>query len=295
MGTIFRYALARGRWQVLGWGLALFLLGWPILAAYDVVQREQEKVADLARNFEWAIAGLGGDINNLASPSNYLAMRYFSFLPLILGIFVVLLGSGLVVADEEAGTLDLILAHPVSRTSLFAGRWLAFLAVVLGILLLAWLGLLVPMSRSAMNVGRWEVALPFLSLGAVLLFFGNLALLLSLVLPSRRAAATVAGLVLVASFFLTMLARIDRTLEPLARFSPLQYYQNGEAIHGLNATWFAGLLAGAILFGVLAWWRFERRDIRVAGEGVWRWPWRTRKGVRTLFAVKKGPDTFSGH
>jgi hypothetical protein len=28
-------------------------------------------------------------------------------------------------------------------------------------------------------------------------------------------------------------------------------------------------LAIALLFALLAWWRFERRDVRVAGEGNW--------------------------
>jgi ABC-2 type transport system permease protein len=83
----------------------------------------------------------------------------------------------------------------------------------------------------------------------------------------------------VASFFVTMLARLDPALEGLGRFSPLRYYQSGEAIRGLNGGWLLGLLAGAGVFGVLAWWRFERRDIRVAGEGAWRWPWRRK--VRT--------------
>jgi ABC-2 type transport system permease protein len=277
--AIFREALARSRWQLLGWGLALFLLGWPIVATYDVVLREQEKIAEVAQNFGPLIAGLGGDLANLASPANYLAMRYFSYLPLVVGVVVVLAGSGLLVADEEAGTLDLVLAHPVSRTSLFVGRWLAFVLVTLGILLLAWLGLLAPLGRSALPVGRAELARPFVSLLAVLLFFGNLALLLSLVLPSRRLAAATAGLALVASFFLTMLARMDQSLEPPARLSPLSYYQSGDALHGLNGRWLAGLLAAALLFAALAWWRFERRDIRVAGEGSWRWPWRGRKLV----------------
>jgi ABC-2 type transport system permease protein len=106
----------------------------------------------------------------------------------------------------------------------------------------------------------------------VLLFFGSLALLLSLLLPSRRLAAMTAGMVLLASYFLTTLARLDRGLETVARLSPTHYYQSGEAIRGLNGPWFGGLLAVAGLFAVLAWWRFQRRDVRVVGEGVWRWP-----------------------
>jgi ABC-2 type transport system permease protein len=273
MGTILRQALTRLWGAVLCWGLGLFLLGWPIVSVYDVVKREQEKIIEVARNFELVIAGMGGNLDDLTNPASYLSLRYFSFMPLILGFYAVLGGSGLLAADEENGTLELVLAHPVSRTALFVGRWLANACALVAILAAAWVGLRVPMARTSLVVGAGALARPFLSLLAELLLFGNLALVLSMVLPSRRLAAMTAGMALVASFFLTMLARIDRDLELFARLSPLQYYQGGEAIEGLNGAWLGGLLAVAGLLAVLAWYCFERRDIRVGGEGVWRWPW----------------------
>jgi ABC-2 type transport system permease protein len=95
-----------------------------------------------------------------------------------------------------------------------------------------------------------------------------------MVLPSRRLAAMTAGMALIAGFFVNVLARMDTGLETAAQFSPIHYYQSGEAILGLNGTWFAGLLLAGGGFAALSWWCFERRDIRVKGEGVWRWPWR---------------------
>src|SRR5262249_2396035 len=138
-----------------------------------------------------------------------------------------------------------------------------------------WLGFVVAMRWSSFAVSAGAMALPFLSLLAVLLFFGSLALLLSMLVPSRRLAAMTAGVVLLVSYFLTTLARLDKGLESVARLSPVPYYQSGDAIRGLNVSWFLGLLAAAGAFAALAWWRFERRDVRVVGEGVWRWPrWR---------------------
>jgi ABC-2 type transport system permease protein len=279
MGTIFWHRLVRLRGGILGFGLALFVLGWPLLAAYEVVRREQERLAGFVRNFAGIITALGGNVNNLGDAASYLSMRYFSYLPLVLGVYAVLAGSGLLASDEENGTLDLILAHPVSRTALFVGRWLAFTVALLLILVFAWLGLLLPVWGGAFPLGGGTLLLPFVSLLAVLLFYGNLALLLSMVLPSRRLAAATAGMLLGASFFLTMLARVDPGLETVALLSPLQYYQSGEAVKGLNFGGLAGLLAAAGLWAVLAWWRFERRDIRVAGEGVWRWPFRRRRAA----------------
>jgi ABC-2 type transport system permease protein len=276
MLILYRHMLTRLRTGALGFAVGLFLLAWPLLMAYEVVQREQDRIVEVARNFEGIIAALGGDINNLASPTSYLSMRYFSILPLILGIWAVLAGSGLVAGDEENGTLDLVLAHPVSRTHLFLGRWLAYLTALVVILATAWLGMVLFKQRYPYPAEAVAMIRPYVSLLAAMLFFGNLALFLSLVLPSRRLASATAAMILVADDFVTMLARLDNRLEPLARLSPLHYYQSGEAIAGLNGTWLAGLLAGAALWLGLAWWRFERRDIRVAGEGVWGWPFRRR-------------------
>ncbi|MBI1916688.1 MAG: ABC transporter permease subunit [Planctomycetes bacterium] len=273
MRTIFRYTLTRFWGQVLGWGLALFLLGAISVARYDIMRDNQEPIKEILKGSAGRFIGMFGDPTKLMSPEGFLSLAFFSYLPLILGVFAVLAGSGLLAADEENGILDLILAHPVSRTALFLGRLLAFVAATMAILALSWLGFIVAMRWSSLAVGWGAMALPFLSLLAVLLFFGTLALLLSMVLPSRRLAAMTAGMVLVLSYFLTTLARLDTSLETVAKLSPTYYYQSGEAILGLKGEWFGGLLAVAGLFSVVAWWRFERRDIRVVGEGVWRWPW----------------------
>ena len=272
MRTIFRYTLGRFRGQILGWGISLFLLGLLFVPFYDVIVEQEEQFQQLLESYPPELMAFFGDFSNFATPEGFLSAEYFSLMPIILGIFAVLAGSGLLASDEEKGTLDLVMAYPVSRTALVVGRLLAFVAATLAILAISWLGLVVPMNWSTMDVGWGALALPFLSLLAVVLLFGTLALLLSMLLPSRRLAAMMAGLALVASFFITGLARISEDLESVAKLSPLNYYQSGDAILGLNGAWFGGLLAVAALFAVVAWWRFERRDIRVGGEGGWRLP-----------------------
>ncbi len=86
----------------------------------------------------------------------------------------------------------------------------------------------------------------------------------------------ISSVVLVGSFFLTGLARINEHLRPAARFSPLEYYQGGEAVAGLDLGWFLGLIGVALLLTVVSAVLFQRRDIRVGGEGSWG-SWRPRR------------------
>jgi len=272
MMTVFRYTLRRFRGQILGWGIALALLAVLLVSMYDSFAGEQEQFAELLELYPAEITAFIGDITSMATPEGWVSIEFFSYMPLILGIFGVLMGSGLLVSHEESGTLDLIMAHPVSRTALFMGRLLAFVTATVAILVITWLGFIVSMTWSSMDIGWGRMWLPLLSLLAELLLFGTISLFLSMLLPSRRLAATTAGLLLVASFFITGLAKLNEALEPVAKLSPLDYYQAQEAFQGLNGTWLAGLLAAAVLFAALAWWRFQRRDIRVGGEGGWRLP-----------------------
>jgi ABC-2 type transport system permease protein len=276
MITIFRHALARSWGQILVWGLCLALLGMFLVPFYDTMASQKEQLIGLLQSYPPELMSFfypRGDASTMFTPEGYLTIEFFSYMPLIVGIYAILVGSGLLAGDEENGTLDLVLAHPVSRAALFFGRLLAFAVATAVILFIVWLGFVIIMNWSTLKVDWGKMALPFLSLLAAMLFFGTLALLLSMVLPSRRAAAMVAGILLVASFFITSLARVDKNLETVARFSPLNYYQSGEAVKGLNGEWFWGLLVCAALLTVLAWWRFGRRDIRVGGEGSWRWSW----------------------
>jgi len=270
--TIFRYTLRRFRGQILGWGIAFALLGVLLVSMYDTIAAQQEQLEDLLKFYPQEFTAFFGDFSAFGTAEGFLGVELLSYMPLILGIFAVLTGSGLLVSDEENGQLDLIMAHPVSRMALFLGRLLAFVVATVAILAITWLGIVVPMNWSSMDIGWGTIWLPLLSALAELLLFGSLSLFLSMVLPSRRLAATTAGLLLVASFFITGLAKINQDLEPVAKLSPLNYYQAQDAFQGLNGAWLVGLLATAVVFTALAWWRFQRRDIRVGGEGGWRLP-----------------------
>jgi ABC-2 type transport system permease protein len=276
MITIFRYALGRLRGQILGWGIGLGLYAMAMALFYDSMADQRDLLEQYMQSLPRELFAFLGGATEIFTPAGYLTLEFYSYMPLILGIFVILTASGLVAAEEENGQLDLVLAHPVSRRALFFGRLLAFLLATVATLALTWLGFVLIVGRTTLGLSPVELAAPLVSLFALLVFFGALALALSQLLPSRRLAAMVAGLVLVGSFFLTSLARLNESLERLAPLSPMNYFQTGDAMNGLKLDWLAVLLGAALVFALIAWWRFERRDIRVAGEGSWALAWPRR-------------------
>jgi len=268
MWTNFKHSIIRSRWQIIGWGLVLGFYGAYMVSFYDNLLGMQDQFMELIASYPPELLAAVGvtSAEELFSVAGYLNTYVFSYMPLIVGVLAILAGSGLLASDEEDGVLDLVMGHPVSRARLFTGRLLAFVTTLAAIAALLWAGLAIGTLTVDLGLGAIDFVWPSLSLFAALLFFGTFAVMASMLLPSRKIAAMAAGGLLTVSFLLTMFGTLDSTLATIADFSPLSYYQGGKAIAGVEWTWLAGQLAISMVFAAIALWRFQKREIRVAGE-----------------------------
>jgi ABC-2 type transport system permease protein len=271
MWAEFKHTLRRLRGQMIGWSIGLALYALMMVSLFDSIAGI-EGFEEMIASYPPELMAFFGDMMGISTPRGYLDIYYFSYMALIIGIYAVVVGAGLLVGDEEKGILDLVMAHPVSRTALFWGRLLGFVVATIVILLVSWLSWVLPAGSTGMDLTWIEFLRPFVPLFGQLLLWGTLALLLSMLLPSGRMTAMLASGLLVANFLVGGLANINEDLKAIVEFTPMYYYQGGKAIDGIDWGPLAGLLAASLLFALLAWWRFARRDIRVGGEGGWRLP-----------------------
>ncbi len=274
--TEFLHTLRRLRGQIIGWGVGLALYGLAMGAMFDTIN-EIAGLDELLASYPPEMMAFFGDMTSMSTPSGYFDTYFSSFIPLIVGIFAVGAAAGLLAGDEERGTLDLTLSYPVSRTALFWGRWLAFVAATALMLFIGYLGWVITLPFSSMDVTAGALLGAFVPMAAILLLFGGLALLLSMFLPSARLAAMVSGGLLVANFLLAGLANLNEDLRPIMNLTPFHFYQGGDALIDLNWGMTLGLAAAGFLLAGLAWLLFGRRDIRVGGERGWSWRPRLRR------------------
>lgn len=271
---IFKFSLGRSRWTILGWGIPLMLLGLTTIPFYDLVAENERQLRPVIETLKPIVKSFigGEEAQELFTPKGFIALRYFAFLPVILGIYGSVAGSGLLAADEERGILDFLLAHPVSRGQMFWGRMLAFTMSLWCIIGLGWIGLWFGVMRAdSMHFPPWQLALPYVSVFAVTWLFACLSLALSMFVPSRSAAAMVTGVVVLAGYIITSLAKAIKGLEGWAIFSPLTYFQ-ANAMSGLQIEPLCKLFLVAVICIILARTGFGFRDIRVAGDGGWKMP-----------------------
>jgi ABC-2 type transport system permease protein len=254
----------------------LFLLGAITAPFYDLVAKNAEQLlAIIATLPPQLTAFIGGqDAARFLTPAGFLELRFFAFLPISIGTYAAIVGSGMLAADEERGVLDFILSHPAGRAAVFWGRF-ASLALGIAILMVCtWLGLWVGVERaSKLDFSLLQIALPFVSAYAFTLFCAALALALSMIVPSRIAAAMLVGIYVFASYIITNLARAIPGLETWALASPVTYFQS-DAMGGIVAWKLLALLVPMALFALVGYFGFMNRDIRVAGDGGWKLPWK---------------------
>lgn len=278
MMAIFQRKLKNNWLMILGWGLGLGLLGFYLFDIYDNFFQQNVDLREIFSAFpEDVMAFFGGDVN-LFEPAGFLHLEFFSYMPIILGIMIISSAAGLISKKEEEGTLEIIIAQPVSRSLVFWSRLLALIASVILILAITWGGFALGLNATGtFDIDQVQMVRPMISLFAILLPFLALALLLSMLLPSSSAASLVSGFLLIAFFFISSLARIDEDLEPINRFSPFKFYQGGAAVNGLDHQNLLILFGISIVFIALAWLFFVLRDLRFGGSG----------GLRLVFPKKK--------
>ena len=268
MFAIFRRKLFKNWLMILGWGIGLGVLAYYLFDIYDTFFQRDVNLQQIFNAFpEEVLAFFGSDGIDLFSTAGFLHLEFFSYMPIVLGIMVVTSAANLITRSEEEGSLELILAQPVSRSLVFWSRTLALMLSVCLILVIVWGGAAIGLELHDFDLSQGQLVRPFVSLFSILILFLSLALFLSMVLPNSGSASLTAGFLLIASYFISSLAGIDENLEGFNRFSPLKYYQGGAAVNGFNGEYLMLLFGFAVFFLLLAWFFFERRDMRFGGTG----------------------------
>lgn len=271
----FVHQLKKMRGSILGWTIGLVAYSLLMAAMYPSILEMGDEMEILLESYPPEFMAFFPGIAEFASPIGFFDTYFSSMMHFILGIFAAGAAARLLVREEEEGTLDLVISYPVSRSALFWGRFLAYLASLALILLGCWLGWALPSKSVGFELTYLELLLPMIPLFAVLSLFGGLALLLSLVLPSSRLAGGLSAGLLVGNFLLVGLSSINEDLQAFFDLTPLRYYQGARIIEDPNWGWNLSLIGIGLALALIGWLIFLRRDIRVGGEAGWRLPWST--------------------
>lgn len=247
-------------------GSAVVALGLSAFAAMMVLIApgllDEFDVAALTESFPPALVeAMRLDVIGTIEGFVALELYWFGWL-LVLGLYVAYSAAGAIAGDVDDGTMDTLLAAPVSRWRLLGEKFLSLLTPILVVnvvvLVVVYAGTrLVDEPIAAVDlVAVHGLSVPYL------LFWGAFGMLASVLAPRRRLAEGIAAGTLVATFLVETVAD-GADVDWLGLLSPTRYYDPVAILTAGDYDYVgAGVLlaAGAVLLltsGVL----FARRDV----------------------------------
>ncbi len=246
-------------WTVVAGLLAGFYLSlYPSLGAVEEMAQMLERMpAELRAMF----APEGADLSTAAG---YLNIELFTFMiPLLVAAVTLTAAGGATAGEEERGTMDLLLAHPIRRWRIVIEKALG-MALQAGVLCLGiWFSLALTASLVGIDLALERVAAALFSAWLLGLALGGVALVVGAVTGNRMLSIAIGLGVALVGFFVNALAPLSDVLEP---WRPLSlhylYLGNDPLTHGLDPVHALALAVLALALAALAAVGFERRDLR---------------------------------
>lgn len=257
---IFTKTLRDQRRAISAWTIGIAAVSVMYMSFYPQYRDDP----DLAGSVESGVTTALG-MTDFASGAGYMQATIYSILiPLLLLIFAIGFGARAIAGEEETGTLDLYLAHPISKRKLVLERFGALCAVVFGFGVLVWADVSLLARALDMGVGLDRVAAASLGLALLAICFGTLALAVGGATGQRGLTLGITAAVAVFSYLLNMLAPQLDAIGGLTRLSPFHYYLDGDPLRtGFNWLHISVLVAIPLALLAVTLTMFGRRDINV--------------------------------
>ncbi|MGF1616529.1 MAG: ABC transporter permease subunit [Acidimicrobiia bacterium] len=258
-------------WTKTLWDQRRSLLGWAIgFAAVSLVYggfypfAATPEYAELIESLPPALADAMG-WGDISTPHGYLGATVFGILGPVLAIIMSIgLGTRAIAGSEEDGSLEMLIAHPVTRTTVVVQKAiaLAVATVMAGAVVLV--AILMIRGPIELDIAFTHIAAASLDLALMGLLFGSLAILVGGITGRRGLAISVSAAVVVIAYLANGLAPQVGALAWLQNLSPFHWADGTstlrDGIDPLNTLLLGGVAAVLIAGAAFA---FNRRDVGV--------------------------------
>jgi ABC-2 type transport system permease protein len=259
--SVFAKTIHDRRHGLLWWSVGIGALTIATMSVWPSVRDEYQK---LVQNYpEALLAFFGIEKGGLGTAAGYLQAELFSLmLPLMLIGYMIAAGSAATAGEQDAGTLEFLLAQPVSRRRVLLEKYVG-LCAALAVISVAFVAVLVVTTRAfQLHVSVPNLIAATASAYMLALLFGAVTLLAGCVTGHRALAAGVASGVAAATYLLSSLATLVTGLKHFRPISPFWWYSgNAPLQHGLEPLHVVLLLTTTAVCVLAAVVVFDRRDL----------------------------------
>jgi ABC-2 type transport system permease protein len=248
---------------VVGWAVGLALYVAIMSSVYPSIQNSDMQRA--LRSYPDQLKAFFGGAQSFdfSTGAGYLNVELFSLVvPALLVVVAIAYGAATLAGEQEKGTLDLLLANPVSRRRVVLEKVLGLVATVLVLAAVIAGSVILTAVFVDLGVGSANVVIALLGAALLAILTGLLAMLVGAATGSRAFAVGVPAVVFVASYLISGLSGLVSALHPLRLVSPF-YLANGTTPlqHGLPVANYGVLLAVCVLLLGVTVAVFDQRNL----------------------------------
>ncbi|WKZ31164.1 MAG: ABC transporter permease subunit [Candidatus Dojkabacteria bacterium] len=239
--------------------LFMFTSIWPSLL--EQAEDLEQLYAAYPEEFLDALGATGNIFSNFES---FLAVEHYSITwPLMMAILVIGMAGAAFAGEIERGTMDLLMSQPLRRIELFLSK---FGAGVVVLAIFSLLTILMPIPLAAMFDIELNVSGHFALLALGLLF--GLAVycmgeMLSAMFASRGMVGAIMAGVLIVMYGISIVARLEESLEFLQYGSYFYYFDFMAALTGRTVDQLAVAVfaLSSLVFTIIGVFAFNKRDL----------------------------------
>ena len=252
------------RWFLVGWFLGFAFLSWFVGVFYttfgssEIINQQFQTLPPALKS----IAGLSGNFNTV--PGYFGSQIFGKTMPMIAAVLGIMLGISLA-TEEEEGTLQTLLAAPISRTRVYVSKWIAPVLIFALLMVGLCIGLGISLWQQSLSLDAWRVAQATANVWLFLVFFISLTYAVAAIFGKKSIAIAVSSILAVSGYFLNAMAAGVEALKPYDKLSVYYYYGSENVlVKGLNYTHIGILAAASVLLLVIGGVIFARRNIAAA-------------------------------
>jgi ABC-2 type transport system permease protein len=260
---VFERAFAEQRRSLIGWSLGLFCLAVVMTAIYPTV-RGNPLISRIHEIYPKAFLSMFG-ITDMTTGAGFLRAELFSLIvPMLMVAMAVMWGGDIIAGEEDRGTIDLLLANPVSRRRVLFEKWAALLIGIVVVVAGLAVGFAVTIPIVHMRIS-WPNLMAVITASALLsLCFGTFAMAVGAASGRRGFARGVIAMVAVVAYLVSVLPDLVSWLRPVRPLSPWYHALGVDPLTtGFRVGHLAVVVALTIIAFVAGMVRFNDRDLGV--------------------------------
>lgn len=276
MFNLFKHELLSRRMMILIWGIGLTL--WSSLYIY-IFPEIKDQMGVFAEMEIMEVFGFG----DIATMEGWIASIVIQLMPIVLGVYTIIMATNTLAGEEENGTLELVVAMPLKRWQVVSMKTLALLIVLFLIMVIFSIGsglvllITINIADIATNMTPLQFFVGLMASYPLQVAIFGITLFLGSFMPGRRMAMIVMFVLYIGSYVLNSAGGMAESVAWMKTISVFSYvnttssvFNDGPAISDILTL----LVIGIVFFG-LTLWSFEGRNLTV---GQWMWQ---RKHVPT--------------